>query len=424
VRWAPRRFFMGASLAAAAAWVAKVGAQTAPGVEITWTAPPGCPVAADVQKGVRGLLGGEGQTSLPTERLVVEGTVDRVRGRYRLRLVVRRGGESATRALESDSCESLAGAAAVSVALLAREERHGAGGAPPASPSARLSGPPSSPPSDRAARLASGSSEPTAASPASSADATAATPSPSPPPAVAPPDARPTPASTSASSTGEPGSQARARARSLAPELSASVGSASGRPGPEIRDSSGTGRQSVESRSGSGVVLQVPILAFDEGTVPSPSYGLGLGAGFRAQKFEVLVTGRLWLPQPDPDEYGSFGATYTRASGELSGCYRWGLAGFGLSPCVNIGLEYVAARGSGPAQTPPDFGTWSAGEVWATVGLAARASWSPIRWAALFVRPSLALNTSRPTFIINEASSLYRVPLAAVGIDLGCEWIL
>lgn len=180
----------------------------------------------------------------------------------------------------------------------------------------------------------------------------------------------------------------------------------------------------MDSHSGSGIVFQVPILAFDEGTVPSASYGLGLGVGFRAQGFEIRVAGRLWLPQPDPDEFGSFGATYKRASGEVSGCYGWNVARFALGPCLNIGLEYVTARGSGPAQAPPDFGTWSASAAWATVGVAAQASWSPLRRTALFIRPSLALNTSRPTFTINEASSLYRVPLAAVGIDLGCEWIL
>jgi hypothetical protein len=48
----------------------------------------------------------------------------------------------------------------------------------------------------------------------------------------------------------------------------------------------------------------------------------------------------------------------------------------------------------------------------------------PAPWTALFARPRLTLNRSHPTFAIGAVGSLYQVALVAVGIDIGCEWIL
>ena len=60
---------------------------------------------------------------------------------------------------------------------------------------------------------------------------------------------------------------------------------------------------------------------------------------------------------------------------------------------------------------------------WLTVGVGAEAGWSPRSWATLFVRPGLALTTSRPTFAIDGVGPLYQVPLVAGGVEVGCEWI-
>jgi hypothetical protein len=79
----------------------------------------------------------------------------------------------------------------------------------------------------------------------------------------------------------------------------------------------------------------------------------------------------------------------------------------------------VSARGAGP-----DVVGDSGHATWLTVGLGARAGWSLARWAAIFLRPSLTLNTSRPTFAIDGVGPLYQVPVASVAVDLGCEWIL
>jgi hypothetical protein len=61
--------------------------------------------------------------------------------------------------------------------------------------------------------------------------------------------------------------------------------------------------------------------------------------------------------------------------------------------------------------------------TWLALGVAARAEWSLRGWAALFLRPSLTLATSRPNFAIDGVGPVYQVPLAAVGVQIGCEWI-
>ena len=61
---------------------------------------------------------------------------------------------------------------------------------------------------------------------------------------------------------------------------------------------------------------------------------------------------------------------------------------------------------------------------WAAIGVGLRAAWAPAHWASVFLRPSLTFNTERPTFDLQGVAPLYQVPLATVGVDLGCEWIL
>jgi hypothetical protein len=111
---------------------------------------------------------------------------------------------------------------------------------------------------------------------------------------------------------------------------------------------------------------------------------------------------------------------YERRTGELSGCYGWRAGPFELGPCVTLALEDIKASGKGPYVTPHSPDTF-----WLTVGLGARVRWSPVPWTAFFVRPTVAFSTSRPSFEIDGVGpSLYQVPLAAVGINIGCEWIL
>jgi hypothetical protein len=322
---------------------------------VRWIAPSGCPTADELRARVRRLLPVDAAVSPAADRLVADGMVEVVNGHYRLRLSVRRNGEvtGVTRVFESDTCESLAGAAAVTLALLA-------GGGPrsdaAATPASTASPPPSQP------------------APAGTTD----TKSPAPGPAPAEALTSTPPAATTRSSESPTVPPARAR---LAP------------------------------------YLEVPLLAVDQGMLPSLGSGIGVGAGLRIRGVRLVLTGRLWLPQDNARSV--YEATYERRSGAVSGCYGWTLGAFDLGPCFTWAIEDVTAQGAGP-----DVVGDSGHVTWLTVGLAVRAGWSLSRWAAVFLRPSLTFNTSRPTFAIDGVGPMYQVPLASVGVDLGCEWIL
>jgi hypothetical protein len=331
------------------AWTARADAQVA-GVELHWSAPPSCPGADEVRSRLRRLAGAEGSAASATGRLIADGEVIATGGRYRLTLTVRQPTETEgqTRVFESATCESLAGAAAVTLALLARGEARSAGAAPPPSPS-------------------SAAPSPAAPTPAAAPSATATTAAPS-------------------ANEGAPG-----EARPPTPH------------GP--------------------FALQAPVLRVDAGVLPSPAYGLGIGARVRVSRVMVGLAGALWLPQ-SASAGGAFAASYQRRSAELSGCYGWSSGRFEVGPCLMMTLEDVTANGSGTdvVGQPGEVG-------WLTLGAGAQAGWMVTGWAALFLRPSVRLNTSRPTFAIDGVGPLfvgplYRVPLAAAGVEMGCEWIL
>jgi hypothetical protein len=158
----------------------------------------------------------------------------------------------------------------------------------------------------------------------------------------------------------------------------------------------------------------------DEGVLPSWDYGVGVGAGVRVARVQLKAAAVLWRAQDRGSGDGTFGARYTRYTGELSGCYALPVGPLAVGPCVLLELEGVTVRGSGPQVTPKASQT-----VWLAAGVAARARWSIASWAALFVRPSVTFATSRPIFAIDGVSRpLYQVPAAAAAFELGCEWIL
>jgi len=167
--------------------------------------------------------------------------------------------------------------------------------------------------------------------------------------------------------------------------------------------------------------FELPILAVDDSVLPSWGYGLGVGAGVRIRHVQLKLSGRLWLPPDRRANAGAYTVRYvSRYTGELSGCYGVPHGPFEIGPCLLLRLENVTASATGPEVTPASRST-----QWLAVGLAVRARWSLVPWAALFARPSLAFATSRPSFVIDGVNPpIDRAPVAAVALDLGCEWIL
>lgn len=84
-------------------------------LDLRWDAPPGCPGRDEVIDRIRALAG----SSLDqTSGLAARGRITRVDGRFQLTLLVPDGVEVRARVIESDTCADLAGAAAVTLALL------------------------------------------------------------------------------------------------------------------------------------------------------------------------------------------------------------------------------------------------------------------------------------------------------------------
>jgi hypothetical protein len=393
---------MAAAGSVVVAWSATGEAQPIAGVDVRWVAPARCPGPDDVQARVRRLLGPRAQQATRQEPLVAEATVVTVDGRYRLTLTVRtvrQGDEPSgvTRTFESASCESLAGAAAVTLALLARGEARPDGATARPSPGSPAPTAPSTTASPAAgAEGATPAGAPPAAAPEASPSPTsppATSPSPPSPPATSPPAASPAPTAPPATAPSDVVAN---------PETSVPLSSTT--PAPSARRSS-------------SVVLEAPLLAVDAGVLPSWAYGLGIGVGVRVNQFRVRMAGFLWLSQSGTSAARDE-ATYHRRTGELSGCYSWSGGAFEVGPCLAVALEDVSAGGTGP-----DVVSGSGHVSWLTVGVAARAGWSMRRWATLFLAPRVTLTTSRPTFAIDGVGPLYQVPRVAGGAEVGCEWI-
>ena len=152
-----RRSCLATAASVGLAWAGRGEAKPVAGVELHWVAPARCPGAEDVRARVRRLLGSDAAGASSGERLVAEGTVVEASGHYRLSLKVRQPDAQpaeVTRVVESMSCDGLAGAAAVILALFARGEADGA--ASPAAPSGTDT--PSSVPSSGSAPASSGGS--------------------------------------------------------------------------------------------------------------------------------------------------------------------------------------------------------------------------------------------------------------------------
>jgi hypothetical protein len=109
-----------AALVLLAAWLWALRAQAAPDdpVALTWNAPANCSSAPDVLRRVRELTQ---SARLPDQQLRAEATIGPgARGQLHLKLVLRTGELVGERNIDGRSCDDLAGATAVVLALLLR----------------------------------------------------------------------------------------------------------------------------------------------------------------------------------------------------------------------------------------------------------------------------------------------------------------
>jgi hypothetical protein len=100
-------------------WPSPVTAQPTARLALTWNGPPGCPTTENVQARVDALLGG-GASASSVADVRAAGQVERVDSGFRLQLSMGVGSTPSSRVIEARTCDELAGAAAIAIALLAR----------------------------------------------------------------------------------------------------------------------------------------------------------------------------------------------------------------------------------------------------------------------------------------------------------------
>jgi hypothetical protein len=105
-------------------WASPAAAQPTARMALTWSGPPGCPTTENVQARVDALLGGEASASSVAD-VRASGQVERVDSGFRLLLSMGVGSTPSSRVIEARTCEELAGAAAIAIALLARSTLDG-----------------------------------------------------------------------------------------------------------------------------------------------------------------------------------------------------------------------------------------------------------------------------------------------------------
>lgn len=282
-------------------------AQSSQPLELRWEAPAGCPSERYVRDRIRKLAGSARSTDAPVR---AEATVTRSdEGQFHLELVMHSGDLVGARNIDGRSCEDLAGAAAVALALLLR----------------------SSAPLDEDALAGRDASD---AAPAGSSG-------------------------TKRSATAEESKNDNQRTSQPSPTQKAESAPSDR----ALRD------ERARTRRLHGL-LRAPLGAFALGPLPRPSFGVAAAAGVSLDRFRVLVEGSVWRSQrvTASDDPGT-GADVQRFAAGLEACWALLPGRFEVAPCLTFGLEHLRARGSGDHVAPRTGGIlWPA----AGVGLNAR----------------------------------------------------
>ena len=263
--------------------VSSAHAQATELVDLAWHAPADCPDAASIHERIRKLSGSSQAT---TKRLRAAATITRLAGgRLHLSLVVEAGGLRSERNIAGRSCEDLAGAAAVSLALLLRSakspgETEPAGGVQGADPTK--------------ARTAVGASS--------------------------------------------------LRGEERSP--SALVGVVE--PAPETAQPTQPNVDGVRAPRSWRGLLQLPLVVLGLGPLPRPSFGAALGGGVRLERWRILAEGGVWLRQKLTVEGPvELGATVDRFEVGLRVCRAFSFGRYELAPCANVSVGHLWARGTG-----------------------------------------------------------------------------
>jgi hypothetical protein len=334
-------------------------AEPQPPIDIRWEAPPGCPQESDVRDRIQKLLG----SSRHDSQLRAEGTITRIDKRFRLNLVVRAGDLVGTRSIESNSCEDLAGAAAVELGLLSH--------------AAEVAGRPNP----------TGTQLPTL-----------------------PPVSGPEPSGSRSDGTnGHPPQGTNAASPAQRAPIDAKVESEAKEPPP-----------AMESPRRGRVLVQAPLLALGVGPLPRTTTGGGLALGLEYAKWQWQLKAISWQRQsvPAPD-FPGYGADVARIAADFWACRELRSAWVGFSPCLTAGMERVSASGTGrniASSTQHAIGMTAGAGVQGRLYLAS--------WIRLLAAVGGQVELTRPQISIKGLGSVYQFAPAALTVALGLEWIL
>jgi hypothetical protein len=337
-------------------------------LNLRWDAPPNCPRRDEVLDRIRALAG----SSLDHfEGLSAEGRIARTNGRFLLTLSVRDGRQHRRRVITSDSCANLAGAAAITLALLLGVDTNTAD---------------TSAQSDARGQAAPQDGEPDQAERNGRATSAA---------------------------RGEQQSERDAKERDRRSEE------------PE-RDRASVDSRATPDRSSDrrwNVLIRAPIVAADLGPLPEPSVGLGLGTGIGYESWRFLLMGHLYRAQVvragDPGSAFAAGADLDRMTAQLAVCRGWRSPPFEIAPCLGLAVERTSARGFGQGVAPE---TQSA--MWVAPSAGAVLHWYALKSLALFVGAHGDLELSRPRIVIDGLGDIGQLGPVSARVTTGLEWIL
>jgi hypothetical protein len=325
---------------------------------LRWTAPPACPDAATVQREVERLLGGALPDGPP---VVAEADTSPDGEGYRLALETQMAGARGERVLEGPRCAELAAATALILALMIDPEAVArAESSPPDSPAPSLATALASPRMESMAessplRTQQTMSELAARDGAGSIDAGSI--------GAGSIDAGSIDAAPTAESTG-------AAPDPLEPPVS--------------NDTLG------------GFVGVVGLL--DVGTLPAPTAGVALEAGFGIPLVDGRLRATYLVPQPgDSAVVPGVGADLMAASLEARGCVRPIEDARAIGACGGLAAGAVFGTGRGVADPQSGVGFWLA----ASIGLAL--AWAPVDWLDLELDADLVIPLYDSDFVVDLA---------------------
>jgi hypothetical protein len=350
-----------------------------PALDLRWEAPPGCPQESDVRDRIQNLLG----TGRNSSHLRAEGTITRMDKRFRLDLVVHVRDLGGTRTIESNSCEDLAGAAAVEIALLVHSAE---AAAEPSRPGTQSQTSPPARGSDSSGSRSSGSDY---RAPQGTSDASASARAPN-------------------SAKSENKTDVKTEVASEAKEPPAKVAS---------------------QRTWHALV-QVPVLELGGGPLPQLSRGIGLSLGLEVSNWQLQVKGISWQRQNVPaPNFPGYGADVDRMGAAFWGCREFRGSWFGFSPCMSAGMERVSVTGTGQnivQSSQHAFGM--------TAGAGAQGRVYLTSWMRLLMAVGGQIQLSRPQISVAGAKpadnlepyrfDVYQFAPAALTLAVGLEWIL